>query len=111
MIGAAALSPKEPETVDLRHLHSPVVNVREQAAIIVSKLRRGRAMSFRDLVADALGTATVVARFLALLELFREQVISFEQAAPLAELTVRWTGAEGVDVELKSDYDEESEDG
>src|SRR5699024_5575532 len=93
MLAAAALSPKTPPELDLRHLHAPVVSVREQAAILVAKLRESRALSFRALVADAAGTATVVARFLALLELFKEHVVAFEQAAPLADLTVRWTGA------------------
>src|SRR5699024_6732196 len=80
--------------VDLTHLHHPVISVREQAAILAGKLRRTSALTFRDLIADAPGTSTVVARFLALLELFREHAIAFEQAAPLADLTVRWTGAE-----------------
>ena len=65
------------------------------------------ALTFRDLIADAPGTSTVVARFLALLELFREHAIAFEQAAPLADLTVRWTGAEWDEADLSTDYDEE----
>ena len=40
-----------------------------------------------------------------LLELFREQAVSFEQAAPLAELTVRWTGGDD-HVMRSSDFDE-----
>jgi hypothetical protein len=66
--------------------------VREQAAIIGARLRRDRVASFRALVADADSTLVVVARFLALLELFRESSIAFEQAEALGELTVRWTG-------------------
>lgn len=105
-LAAEALAPKTPPTVDLTHLHNPVVSVREQAAVIVERLRRVRILSFRDLVADASNTTTVVARFLALLELYREQAIAFEQAAPLADLTVRWTGADQGDVELDIDYDD-----
>src|SRR5699024_4656811 len=107
MLAAAALSPKTPPELDLRHLHAPVVSVREQAAILVPNLRGSGAWGFRALVADAAGTATVVARFLALLELFKEHVVAFEQAAPLADLTVRWTGAERGEVDLATDYDGE----
>ena len=35
-----------------------------------------------------------MARFLSLLELFREGAVAFDQVTPLGELTVRWTGAE-----------------
>lgn len=106
-LAAAALTPKVPPGVDLTHLHHPVVSVREQAAILVAKLRGTRALTFRDLIADAPGATTVVARFLALLELFREHAVAFEQAAPLTELTVRWTGGERDEVDLTTDYDEE----
>ena len=68
--------------------------MREQAVIIGDRLRRERVASFRSLVADADSTLVIVARFLALLELFRESAIGFEQAEALGELTVRWTGPE-----------------
>ena len=106
-LAAAALTPKTPPGVDLTHLHYPVVSVREQAAILAGKLRGTSALTFRDLIADAPGASTVVARFLALLELFREHAIAFEQAAPLADLTVRWTGGEWHEEDLTTDYDEE----
>ena len=73
-------------TVGLAHLHAPAVSVREQAGIIGDRLRRERVASFRSLVADADSTLVVVARFLALLELFRESAIGFEQAEALGEL-------------------------
>lgn len=92
-LAAAALAPRPPERVDLTHLHAPVVSVREQAAVLVDRLRRTGTRTFRSLTADV-DRLTVVARFLALLELFREGVIAFEQLAPLSELTVRWTGSD-----------------
>lgn len=99
-MAARALGPKPPApTVGLDHLHDPQVSVREQAAVVVNKLRSGTSMSFRALTADADTTAVVVARFLALLELFREGVVAFDQAAALGELTVRWTGAEPTEAE------------
>jgi segregation and condensation protein A len=93
--------------VGLSHLHAPAVSVREQASLLGARLRRERVASFRALVADADSTLVVVARFLALLELFRESAIAFEQAEALAELTVRWTGPEEGEVEVDDEFDEE----
>lgn len=95
-LAAKALEPKEPAPteVGLAHLHAPVVSVKEQAAVLAERLKRGRPMSFRVLTEDAENTLTVVARFLALLEMFRDAVINFDQVSPLGELTVRWTAAD-----------------
>ena len=106
VIAARAMVPKQVPTVGLGHLHAPAVSVREQAGILGSRLRRERVASFRSLVADADSTLVVVARFLALLELFRESAISFEQAEALAELTVRWTGSEEGEIEVDDEFDE-----
>ncbi|WP_426595670.1 segregation and condensation protein A [Cellulomonas sp. McL0617] len=92
--------------VDISHLHAPAVSVREQAAVLVDRLRHGGAMSFRALTADADATIVVVARFLALLELFREGAVGFDQVTPLGELTVRWTGAAEGDIEVSDDFDQ-----
>jgi segregation and condensation protein A len=88
-----ALKPREaaPTEVGLEHLHAPPVSVREQAGIIARLLMGGKPLSFRALTADADTTMLVVARFLALLEMFRDAVIAFEQASPLGELKVRWS--------------------
>lgn len=93
-LAARALSARPAPGVDLTHLHTPVVSVREQAADIVDRLRRVHRTTFRDLTADADGTAVVVARFLALLELFKEGVLGFEQTVALGDLTIRWSGPE-----------------
>ena len=92
--------------VDISHLHAPAVSVREQAAVLVDRLRHGGAMSFRALTADAEATIVVVARFLALLELFREGAVGFDQVTPLGELTVRWTGSSEGDIEVSDDFDQ-----
>src|SRR4051794_39631017 len=105
MIAARALTPKVAPTVGLDHLHAPAVSVREQAALIVDRLRRVRAASFRTLIADADSTVVVVARFLALLELFRESAVIFDQITPLGELTIRWTGADEGDVVVEDEFD------
>jgi segregation and condensation protein A len=108
VLAARALAPRPaPPGVDVSHLHAPLVSVREQASVLVDRLRRGGAASFRALVADAGSTAVVVVRFLALLELFREGAVAFDQVSPLGELTVRWTGTEEGDVAVSDDFDEE----
>ncbi|MCD4850165.1 segregation/condensation protein A [Arthrobacter sp. AK01] len=93
-LAAKALKPKDaaPAEVGLDHLHAPPVSVKEQAEIMGYRLKLGAPLSFQTLIADAATTLVVVARFLALLEMFRDRVVAFEQPGPLAELTVRWTG-------------------
>ena len=110
MIAARAMRPKAPLTVGLEHLHAPAVSVREQATIIVDRLRRTRTASFRVLIADAEATIVVVARFLALLELFREGAVAFDQAIALGELTIRWTGSDEGDVAVVDEFDGATED-
>ncbi|WP_416351956.1 segregation and condensation protein A [Subtercola sp. RTI3] len=86
-----ALTPREVPMVGLEHLHAPLVSIREQAAHVVSALRSGEPLSFRELIAGILEKGIVVARFLAVLELYRHAAISFEQIEPLGDLTIRWT--------------------
>ena len=105
MVAARVFTPKVAPTVGLSRLHAPAVSVREQAGIIGARLRRERVASFRSLVADADSTLVVVARFLALLELFREGVVAFDQMTPLGELSIRWTGDEDTEVEINDEFD------
>lgn len=104
-MAAEALAPKPVPVVSLAHLHAPVVSVREQAAVLADRLRRAGASSFRSLVSDAGSTGVVVARFLAVLELFREGMVGLDQVDALGELTVRWTGAAEGEVQVSDDYD------
>ena len=90
-LAALAMAPKELPTVGLDHLHAPLVSIREQAAHVVALLRRGEPMTFRQLVAGVEVKGVIIARFLAILELFRGASIAFDQLEPLGELTVRWT--------------------
>jgi segregation and condensation protein A len=91
-IASIALTPKAPPKVSTEHIHSPVVTVREQARIVAEKLIALKRASFRQLTADAKGSYEIVASFLALLELYREDVVSFEQLSPLGDLYITWTG-------------------
>src|SRR4051794_8545163 len=98
-LAAKALEPKAVPEVSLQHIHAARVSVREQAALVLSRLRRSGTMTFRALCGDSPDTLTTVARFLALLELFREGAVGFDQVTPLGELTVRWTGEDDVAAE------------
>ncbi|MBD8703731.1 segregation/condensation protein A [Frigoribacterium sp. CFBP 13712] len=108
-LATLALAPRELPTVGLDHLHAPLVSIREQAAVVVSMLRDRGTLTFRELVSGVDERGVVVARFLALLELYRHAVISFEQIEPLGELSVRWTALDWNDEALDSlgaDYDD-----
>jgi len=98
-LAAKALEPKPEPELNLHHIHAPAVSVREQAVVVTDRLRRAGTMTFRALCGDSPDTLTTVARFLSLLELFREGVVAFEQMSALGELTVRWTGDDDVDVD------------
>jgi segregation and condensation protein A len=98
-LAARALEPKPVLEVSLHHIHAAKVSVREQAGLVVDRLRRNGSMTFRALCGDSPDRLTTVARFLSLLELFREGVVGFEQVTPLGELTVRWTGDDDADVD------------
>ncbi len=108
-LAAKAMLPKPSPTLTLDHLHTPLVSVREQAALIVDRMRRTGSASFRALIADADGPTTVVARFLALLELFREGAVAFDQVVALGELTVRWTGTGDGEIDVDDEFDGSAE--
>jgi segregation and condensation protein A len=103
-----ALAPREIPMVGLDHLHAPLVSIREQAAHVVTVLRRGGSVNFRELIADANTPGVIVARFLAVLELYRNAAITFVQDEPLGDLTLTWAAAEWSDdklANLGADYD------
>jgi segregation and condensation protein A len=105
-LAGKAMTPPVADVISLAHLHAPAISVRDQAALLIDRLRRSRVATFRSLTADSPDRVTTVARFLALLELFREQAVSFEQLTPLGELTVRWTGSDSGDLDISDEFDE-----
>ena len=107
-LAALAMTPKEIPVVGMDHLHAPLVSIREQAAHVIAMLRQGEPVSFRRLIAGIDVRGVVVARFLAVLELYRHSAIAFEQVEPLGELTLRWTAEHWNDDQLANlgaDYD------
>jgi segregation and condensation protein A len=91
-IAAKALAPRAVPVVSTAHLHVPRTTVREQADILSRRLRATGRASFGELSADCEDTYAVVARFLAVLDLYRDRVVSFEQATPLGDLYISWLG-------------------
>lgn len=102
-LAADALSSTSP-TVQVAHLHDPVVPVREQVLVVCAMLAEAGRMTFHELTEDAPTRAVVVSRFLGLLELYRRGAVEFEQDGALGTLTIQWTGSEGsIDIDV-DDY-------
>jgi segregation and condensation protein A len=109
-LAVKAMQPRPEPQVYVDHIHAPLVSVREQAEIVVARLREAGEISFRTLTEDAPDTLTVVARFLALLELYREKAVALDQDEALGELLVRWAGGEGAGPVVTDEFDPETQD-
>ncbi|MFD7084301.1 segregation and condensation protein A [Streptomyces sp. NPDC059918] len=94
-LAVKAMQPRAKPQVYVDHIHAPLVSVREQAALVVALLKARGEATFQELTEDAGDTLTVVARFLALLELYREKAVVLDQEEALKTLTVRWSGGDG----------------
>ena len=104
-IAERVLTPKVSPVVAVEHLHMPLVSVIEESKRVVEALRHSKSLSFRNLISDADSTLVVVARFLALLDLYRQGVLRFEQVIALGELHVSWTGSLEGEVEITDEFD------
>ncbi len=104
-IANRVLTPKTTPVFSIDHLHRPLVSVAEQAVKVVEMLRKAGRVTFRSLVSDASSTLVVVARFLALLELYREGVVRFEQVISLGELQITWVGSADGEVRVSDEFD------
>lgn len=104
-IAERVLTPKVSPVVAVEHLHTPLVSVYEESKRVVEALRHSKSLSFRSLVSDAESTLVVVARFLALLDLYRQGVLRFDQVVALGELHIRWTGSLEGEVEITDEFD------
>ena len=105
-IAALTLAPRPAPVVAIDHIHVPRTSVREQAGILAGRLRTLGRATFAELTADCAGTYEVVARFLALLDLFQTGNVSFEQRVPLGELAVTWAGSDSGPVAGAGEEDE-----
>ena len=109
-IAARALTPKRAPVVSTEHLHMPLTSVREQVSLLSERLARLRRATFRQLSSDCGGTYEVIARFLAVLELYRRGRIALDQAAPLGDLYVSWTAPEEDEGEATDQDEREAND-
>jgi segregation and condensation protein A len=104
-IADRVLSPKTPALVSIDHLYTALVSVAEESKGVVESLRKSRTLSFRSLIADAGSTLVVVARFLSLLDLYRQGVLRFDQVAALGDLQISWIGSEIGEIEISDEFD------
>jgi segregation and condensation protein A len=104
-IADRVLTPKVAPVVAVEHLHSALVSVAEESKLVVEALRKGRTLSFRSLISEADSTLVVVARFLALLDLYRQGALRFEQVVALGELQISWVGSDEGEVLASSEFD------
>ena len=104
-IAERVLTPKTPPVVAIEHLHMAMVSVSEQSKLVVEALRHSKTLSFRSLCHDADSTLVVVARFLALLDLYRQGNLRFNQVIALGELQISWTGSDEGEVEITDEFD------
>ncbi|WP_167501023.1 segregation/condensation protein A, partial [Streptomyces malaysiensis] len=107
-LAVKAMQPKPKPQVYVDHIHTPLVSVREQAEVVVARLRELGEATFATLTEDAADVLTVVARFLALLELYRERAVLLDQPEALGSLTVRWTGEAGQEPLVTDEFDQET---
>lgn len=104
-IAERCLTPKVAPVVAIGHLYSSSVSVTEESKRVVEALRAGRTLTFRNLTSDAESTLVVVARFLALLDLYRQGVLRFDQVMALGELQISWTGSDTGEIEVSDEFD------
>jgi len=104
-IAERVLTPKVSAVVSTEHLYQQMVSVAEESRVVIEALRRSKSLSFRNLVSDAENTLVIVARFLALLDLYRQGVLRFDQVIALGELQISWTGSESGEVEVTDEFD------
>jgi len=104
-IAERVLTPKVTPVVAVQHLHTTLVSVADESKMVVEALRHSKSLSFRSLIADADSTLVVVARFLALLDLYRQGVLRFDQVIALGELQISWTGSLEGEVEITDEFD------
>ena len=104
-IAERVLTPKVVPVVAIQHLHMALVSVAEESKMVVEALRHSKTLSFRNLISDADSTLVVVARFLALLDLYRQGVLRFDQVIALGELQISWTGSLEGEVEITDEFD------
>lgn len=92
-LAARAFANAPASEVSVHQLHVPLVDLREQSALVRDRLRalpHGASMTFAELTADTHTAIEVVARFLAVLAFFKQGTLQFRQSGPYEPLHLRW---------------------
>ena len=105
IIADRILYPKAPPTVSVEHIHRPLISVAEQSQFVINALRLAKSLSFRSLVHDAPEPMVVVARFLALLDLYRTGSLRFEQLEAFTDLQITWIGSDSGEIAISDEFD------
>lgn len=105
-LAVTALTPKDPPQVQVDHVHAYTVSVREQASLLIGRIRTSGRATFAELIADAPDLLHVVGRFLAVLELYRESAVTLRQDLPMGELVIAWSAGDA-DVEVDDEFDDD----
>lgn len=104
-IADRVMAPKSPPVLSVEHIHRPLISVAEESRKVIGALRAHKSMSFRALCADSPEPMVVIARFLALLDLYRTGSLRFEQVIALGELQISWIGSESGEVAVSDEFD------
>ncbi|MFM1750786.1 MAG: hypothetical protein RL658_927 [Actinomycetota bacterium] len=105
VIADRVLFPKAPPVVSVEHIHRPLINVAEQTKFVAAALRLAKSLSFRALIHDAEEPMVVVARFLALLDLYRSGALRFEQLEAFTDLQISWVGPADGEIAVSEEFD------
>jgi len=100
-----ALTPRTDPTLSVQHLHLPLVSVAEQALEIAVLLKERKVVTFRGLTEGETNRFVLIARFLGLLELYREGAVRFQQVVSFGELSVEWIAPEDRMLNISDEFD------
>jgi segregation and condensation protein A len=100
-----ALTPRTDPTLSVQHLHLPLVSVAEQALEIAALLKERKVLTFRGLTEGETNRFVLIARFLGLLELYREGAVRFQQVVSFGELSVEWIAPEDRILIISDEFD------
>ena len=100
-----AMTPRKELVLSVEHLHLPLVSVAEQALEIAARLKEKKVLTFRALTDGETNRFVLIARFLGLLELYREGAVRFQQVISFGELTVEWVAPEDRVISISDEFD------
>jgi segregation and condensation protein A len=89
---AKLLVPKEVPVISVAHVHEDEVSVAETIERLVAELPRRPRTTLRELIGRNAPPAQFVATFLALLELYKRELVELSQLSTFGEVEVSWSG-------------------